>query len=120
MRVRRRAQAKNQKLARAVVLERVPGAWRDEDRVPRTDNARLPVDLQLAGALRDEVELLASLVVVAPGRLAGLQRGFRKALRGRVVQLPDRGAVLRRERLDAVEAPQVHSTEARTSATRSC
>src|SRR5262245_5832810 len=67
VRVRRRARAEDQELARAVVLERVPGAWRDEDCVSWTDPVGVAVDLERARALRDEVDLLRSLVVVALG-----------------------------------------------------
>src|SRR5438105_5301003 len=104
----------------SLVLERVPGARRDEDRVAGTNPLRFAVDLELAGALRDEVDLLGAPVVVALGRLSGLERGLGEALRRGVVQLADRRAVLRRERLGAVEALQVHRADARTSATRSC
>src|SRR5206468_11248534 len=118
--VRRRAHAEDEELARTVVLERVPGSRRDEDRVAGTDPPRLAVHLQRAGSLRDEVDLLGAAVVVAFRRLIGLERRLREALQGRVVQLPDRRAILRREGLDMIEALQIHRAEARTSATRSC
>src|SRR5690242_8908373 len=95
--VRRRAHAEDGELARAVVLERVPRARRDQDGVARPDPADLAVDLERAGALRHEVDLLGPAVVVAPCRLARLEEGFGQALRFRVVQLPDGRAVLRRE-----------------------
>src|SRR5579884_576033 len=118
--VGRRADAEDRQLARPVVLERVPRTGRDEDRVPRADAPRLAADLERAGTLRDEVDLLGTPVVVAVGRLGRLERGLGEALRGRVVQLADRRAVLRGKRLGALEVPEVHRAEARTSATRSC
>ena len=54
-------------------------------------------------ALEDEVDLLARAVVVALGRLLGLERRLGEALHGGVVELADRRAVLRDERLDAVD-----------------
>src|SRR3954469_14919498 len=118
--IRRNAHAEDEELARTVVLERVPGARRDEDRIAGTDPSRLAVDLQRACPLRDEVDLLGQAVVMAFRGLTGLESRLREALHGRVVQLPDRRAVLRREGLDAVEALQIHRADARTSATRSC
>src|SRR5436190_15097899 len=73
VRVRRRANTEDRQLARAVVLERVPRPRRDEDRVARTDPSGLAVDLQRAGALGDEVDLLTSPVVVPLRRLIGLE-----------------------------------------------
>src|SRR5215475_7613225 len=88
--VRRRAHAQDAELTRPVVLERVPGAGRDEDRVARADAAGLAVDLELARALRDEVDLLGSRVVMPLCRLPRLEQRLGEALRGRVVQLSDR------------------------------
>src|SRR5437588_846799 len=97
--VRRRAHAEDGQLARAVVLERVPGPRWNEDRVAGPDPAGLAVDLELARPLRHDVDLLASLVVVAFRGLRRLERGLCEALRRRAVELPDRRAVLGRERL---------------------
>src|SRR3954465_898007 len=116
--IRRNAHAEDEELARTVVLERVPGARRDEDGAAGPDPSRLPVGLQRACPLRDEVDLLGQAVVMAFRGLTGLESRLREALHGRVVQLPDRRAVLRREGLDVVEALQVHRAGARTSATR--
>src|SRR6476661_2308706 len=108
VRVRRHAAAEEPELTGAVVFERVPGARRDERRVPRTDAASLAVDLEVAGALHDEVDLLGGAVVVALGRLARLERRLRETLKLGVVQLADRRAVLRRERLRPVHRLYVH------------
>src|SRR5947209_2021216 len=78
--VRRRAAAEDAQLAVAVVLERVPGARRDQGGVPRAHAPPLAVDLQLAGAFQDEVDLLGGAVVVACRRLARLERRLREAL----------------------------------------
>src|SRR6476469_9855122 len=80
VRVRRHAAAEEPELTVAVVLERVPGARSDERRVPRTYAAPLAVDLQIARALQDEVDLLGRTVVVALRRLARLERRLCKAL----------------------------------------
>src|SRR3954454_20173324 len=119
VRVRRRAHAEDGQLARAVVLERVPGTRRDQDRVAGPHPAGLAVDLELARPFRDEVDLLGSLVVVPFRGLRRLERGLGEALRRRPVELADRRAVLRRERLGSVEALELQSAAARTSATRS-
>src|SRR6266436_505675 len=72
VRVRRHAAAEEPQLTVAVVLERVPGARRDQRRIPRADAASLAVDLEVARALQDEVDLLGGAVVMALGRLARL------------------------------------------------
>src|SRR6188472_2321846 len=109
VRVRRRAHAEDGELARPVVLERVPRTRWNEDRVAGPDPPGVAVHLERAGALRDEIDLLGSPVVVALRRLVGLERGLGETLRRRVVQLADCRAVLRREGLGSVEALQVHS-----------
>jgi len=58
--------------------------------------------------LRDEVDLLGDAVVVPLGRLLHLEGRLRKALNLRVVELADRRAVLRHERLDSVDRRQLH------------
>src|SRR5690242_7957260 len=63
--VGRRAHAEDGQLAGPVVLERVPSAWRNEDRVAGTHPAGLAVHLERARALRHEVDLLGFGVVVA-------------------------------------------------------
>src|SRR5690349_18700731 len=78
--VRRRAAAEDAQLARAVVLERMPRARRDEHRVAAPDGARRAVDLHPAGALDDEVDLLRLRVVVPLGRLPRLERRLGEAL----------------------------------------
>src|SRR5882762_783815 len=78
VRVGRHAAAEEPELAVAVVLERVPGARTDECRVPRTYTASLAIDLEVAGALQDEVDLLGRAVVVALRRLARLERRLRE------------------------------------------
>jgi chromate reductase len=74
---RRAATEEAQRLARR---DRVPRARRDQDRVARTDLARLAVDLHRAAALDDEVELLGAAVVVALRRGARRQRRLGQAL----------------------------------------
>jgi len=77
----------------------VPRSGRDQHGVPGDHLARFAVDLEHAAAGGDEVDLLRPPVVVALGPLARLQRGLGERLRGCVVQLADRRAVLRDERL---------------------
>ena len=78
---------------------------------PARDLARLAVDLEHAAALDDEVDLLRPRVVVALGRLARLERRLGEGLGGRVVELADRRAVLRRERLGVGEGSQLHARD---------
>ena len=65
----------------------VPGAGRDQDRIPRYDGPPLAVELHLARALDQVVDLLALAVVVAlrrasrPGSVAS---GEALVTRGRV------------------------------------
>src|SRR5438128_8037537 len=120
MGIRRRAAAEDAELARAGVLERVPGAGRDERGVAGTDVARLAVDLEAAGALEDEVDLLGRAVVMPLRRLIRLERRLREALHLGAVQLADRGAVLRHEGLDTLDRLELHSAAASAPATRSC
>src|SRR5262249_62247395 len=99
VRVRRAPTPEAAHLARAVVLKRVPCSVRDQHGVAGPDSARVAVDLHPAGALEDEVDLLGRAVVVALGRLVGLERRLGEALLGSVVELADRRAGLRREGL---------------------
>src|SRR5438270_1014714 len=108
VRVRRHADAEEPQLAVAVVLERVPRAAGDERRFAGPNVPPLAVDLELAGALQDDVDLLGRTVIVALRRLTRLERRLRKALKVRVVQLTDRRAVLRREGLRPIRRPHVH------------
>src|SRR5580765_987803 len=78
----------------------VPGAWRDQSRIPRFDLTDLAVELQRALALEHDVDLFAATVIVPLGCLPRLERRLRKTLEARVVELPNRRAVFRRERLD--------------------
>src|SRR6185437_4531747 len=110
VRVGRRTAAQDPELARAVVLERVPRTGWDQGRVPRSHALPVAVDLERAGSFQHEVDLLARAVVVALGRLARLERRLREALALRVVELADRRAVLRRERLRPVHRLHVHVT----------
>jgi hypothetical protein len=76
----------------------VPRAGRDEDRIAGTDLARLALDLHLAAALEEDVDLLGARVVVALGGLPGCKAGLGETLvRGaserRIEQDPDRRAV---------------------------
>src|SRR3954451_13523069 len=109
VRVRRHAAAEELQLTVSVVLERVPRALRDECGVARPYVASLAVDLEFARALQDEVDLLGRAVVVPLRRLARLERRLRKTLELGVVQLADRRAVLRRERLRPVHRLHVHA-----------
>src|SRR6266496_413003 len=118
--VRGSAAAEDSQLAVAVVLERVPGAGGNEDRVSRADDLRCAVDLHAAGALQHEIDFLGDAVVVPLRRLRGLERGLGETLHLRVVQLPDRRAVLRREGRGSVDRGDLHSAAASASATRSC
>src|SRR5262249_24844861 len=86
--------------------------------VAGTDDPLLAVELEPALTLEDEVELLARGVVVALGHPALRHRGLREALGGGVVQLADRRAVLRRERLPVVECLDVQGCR-RTLVSRS-
>src|SRR5437762_7806010 len=106
--VRRRAAAEEAQLAVAVVLERVPRAGWDEGGVARAKAAPLTVDLEVAGALQDEVDLLGRAVVVARRGLARLERRLGEALELRVMQLANRRAVLRREGLRPVHRLDAH------------
>ena len=65
---------------------------------PGPDGRELAVELHLARALLDVVELLGDAVVVALRLLARLERRLGEALVLRVEELADRGAVGRRER----------------------
>src|SRR6476646_11553719 len=67
----------------------VPGAWRDQGRIPRLDLTDLAVELQRALALEHDVDLFAATVIVPLGRLPRLERRLCKNLRGGVVELPD-------------------------------
>src|SRR5437763_13748030 len=58
VRVRRDAAAEDPQLARAVVVQRVPGARRDEHGVADGDPLVDAVDLHVTRALDDEVDLL--------------------------------------------------------------
>src|SRR5262245_63512629 len=97
MAVRRRAAAEETQLRRRG--NRVPRPDGDERCVTRTDMSSLAVDLELALAFEHDVDLLARRVIVPLRRLSRLERRLCEALRGRVVELPDLRAVLRRERL---------------------
>src|SRR5665213_205771 len=121
MRVRRRAAAQNAELARSVVLELVPRARRDQYGVAGTHVRDLAVDLHLALPLEHEVDLLGDAVVVALGRLLDLERRLGKALHVRVMELANRRAILRHERLDGLDRGDLHQRLfASASATRSC
>ena len=78
----------------------MPGARRDQGRIPRLDLTDLAVKLQRALALEHDVDLFALAVIVPLGCLPRLERRLRKTLGFRVMELPDRRAVFRRERLD--------------------
>src|SRR5690348_11520726 len=96
--VRRRAAAEDAELGRAVVLELMPRARRDENRVAGADGAGVAVDLNAAGPFDDEVDLFRRAVVMPLRRLVRLERRLGEALRVRMEQLPDRRAVSRPER----------------------
>src|SRR5690349_8949632 len=101
--------------------ELVPRARRDEDCVARADAAAVAVDLHVALALEHDVDLLRGAVLVPLRALTLPERRFRQALQRRVMELPNRRPVLRRERAQLVARGNVHQpTAARsTSTTRS-
>ena len=78
VRVRRRAAA--EKAQRLSSHDRVPRAWRDENRIAPADRVMFTIELYLARAFQDEIKLLRHLVIV---RLCPASCGdarFRKAL----------------------------------------
>src|SRR5919197_753724 len=79
--VGRCAAAEDAELARAGVDEAVPRTRRDQHRVAGADRLRLAVDLELAGSLHNDVDLLAQAVVVPLRRLVRLERRLGEALR---------------------------------------
>jgi hypothetical protein len=84
-------------------------AGADEDRVSRPDLANVAGDLEITGALDDEIDLLAAGVVVPLGRLARRELCLGEALPPSVKVLANRGAVLRDERLGVPFAvPELH------------
>jgi hypothetical protein len=101
VRVRRRAAA--EKAQRLSSHDRVPRAWRDENRIAPADRVMFTIELYLARAFQDEIKLLRHLVIV---RLCPASCGdarFRKALvlYGRIGAIEDRTdsrAVLRDKR----------------------
>src|SRR6266536_6437860 len=62
--IRGSAAAEDPQLTVAVVLERVPGAGGNEDRVSRANDLRRAVDLHAAGAIQHEIDFLGAAVLV--------------------------------------------------------
>lgn len=58
----------------------MPGTWRDEDGIARMDKLGFAIDLHVTAAFDDVIKLLAELMVVAFGGLAGRNAGFSKRL----------------------------------------
>jgi hypothetical protein len=106
--VRRGAAAEEAQHAVGRGADLVPRARRDQDRVAAPDVRALAVDLDLAAALDEVVELLALAVVVALRRPARPERRLGEALvagarGGEAEELADRAPVGRRERLRVVQ-----------------
>ena len=89
MRVRRRAAA--EKAQRLDSHDRVPRAWRDEDRIAPPDRVTFAVELYLARAFENEIKFLRHLVIVPLCPAACLDVRFRKALvlNGRIRAIED-------------------------------
>src|SRR5580765_3935095 len=88
--------ATTEEAKRHVRPDLVPGAGRDQGRIPRRDLTDLAVELERALAFEHDVDLFAPTVIVPLGRLPPLERRLRQTLGACVVELPDRRAVFRR------------------------
>ena len=121
--VRRRAGAQEAETSVVAGADLVPRAGRDENRIAGSDVPPLALELHLARAVDNDVDLLALCVVVALRRLARLQRRLGERLltrrrRPETVQLPDRAAVRGRERLGRLEGSNLHGSRLSPSTPR--
>ena len=90
--VRIRRRAATEKAQRLCSHDRVPRAWRDEDRIAPADHMTFAIELYLARAFEDEIKLLRHLVIVPLCPASCGDARFRKALvlDGRIRAIEDR------------------------------